>query len=93
MALAFRRGMSELKRMWERTSELQCAVIDASRRMRPRDHAERMLWEELLKTHRSLANNSAEANATQSEDDFIARFYICLKEARESMQLLKALIH
>ena len=72
---------------------LQCAVIDAFRRMPPRDQAEQLLWQELLKTHRSLANNSAESASAQSLDDFIAKFHICLKEGRESMQLLTALIH
>ena len=85
--------MSELKRMSIRTSELQCAVIDASRRLPPRDEAERMLWEELLKTHRSLANNSAESDGTQTRKDFISKFHICLKEGHEALQLLKALIH
>jgi four helix bundle protein len=85
--------MADLKKMSERTLELQCAVIDAFRRLPPRDEAERSLWEELLKTQRSLSDNSAESNGTSSRKDFIQKFYICLKEGRESLQLLRALIH
>jgi four helix bundle protein len=48
---------------------------------------------ELLKTQRSLADNSAESNDTQSRKDFIQKFHICLKEGRESLQLLRALSH
>jgi hypothetical protein len=72
-------GMSELKPMSERTLALQCAVIDAYRRVPPRDAAERGLWEELLKTHRALSDNSAESDGTQSRKDFIQKFHICLK--------------
>jgi four helix bundle protein len=85
--------MPELKPMSERTLALQCAVIDAYRRVPPRDAAERGLWEELLKTQRALSDNSAESNGAQSRQDFIQKFHICLKEARESLQLLQALIH
>ena len=85
--------MPDLQRMSVRTLELQRAVIDASRRMPPQDGAEHGLWDELLKTQRSLANNSAESDGTQSRIDFIQKFHICLKEGRESLQLLRALIH
>jgi four helix bundle protein len=85
--------MTDLKKMSERTLELQCAVIDTFRRVSPGDEAERGLWEELLKTLRSLSDNSAESNGTQSRKDFIPKFHICLKEGRESLQLLRALIH
>ncbi len=61
--------------------------------MPPQDGAEHGLWAELLKTQRSLANNSAESDGTQSRIDFIQKFHICLKEGRESLQLLRALIH
>jgi four helix bundle protein len=81
------------KRMSERTSELQCAVIDEYRRVRPADHAEHELWTDLLKTVRALANNGGESGGTQSRTDFIQKFHICLKEAKECLQLLTALMH
>jgi four helix bundle protein len=85
--------MADLKRMSVRTSELQCAVIDEFRRRGPKDEAERLLWHELLKSQRSLANNTAESDGTQSRADFITKFHIALKEGKESLQLLRALAH
>jgi four helix bundle protein len=85
--------MSHQKRMSVRTSELQCAVIDEYRRATIKDDAERGLWIELLKSVRSLANNSAESGGSQSRQDFIQKFHLCLKEGREILQLLAALIH
>jgi four helix bundle protein len=85
--------MDPKKRMSERTSELQRAVIDQFRRVPAADIAEYELWADLLRTSRSLANNSAEAGGTQSRKDFIQKFHICLKESRECLQQLTALIH
>lgn len=82
-----------MKRMSERTHELQCAVIDEFRRVAVVDDAERILWRELLRAQTGLANNSAESDGTQSRRDFILKFHICLKEGRESLQLLRALMH
>jgi len=85
--------MTDLKRMRDRTYELQCAVIHESRRKDPEDDAERVLWHELLRAQTSLATNSAESDGTQSRQDFIQKFQISLKEARESFQLLRLLKH
>lgn len=85
--------MDRTKRMSLRTSELQRAVIDQFRRVPPADVAEYELWTDLLRTSRSLANNSAESGGTQSRKDFIQKFHICLKESRECLQQLTALIH
>ena len=79
--------------MSARTSELQCAVIDEFRRVAPEDAAESDLWTDLLKTVRSLANNGGESGGTQSRQDFIQKFHICLKECKECLQLLTALMH
>ncbi len=83
------RGMSSLKRMSERTRDLQCAVIDEFRARKPSDDAEAVLWHELLRAQTSLATNSAESDGAH----FILKFQIALKEARESFQLLKLLRH
>jgi len=82
-----------LKRMSVRASELQCAVIDEFRRRAPRDEAERLLWHELLKSQRSLANNTSESDGSQSRADFITKFHLALKEGKESLQLIRALTH
>ena len=87
------RGMSSLKRMSERTRDLQCAVIDEFRARKPADDAEAVLWHELLRAQTSLATNSAESDGAHSGPDFILKFQIALKEARESFQLLKLLKH
>ena len=85
--------MDPQKRMSERTSEFQLAVIDEFRRATPADVVEYELWADLLKTSKSLANNGAESGGTQSRKDFIQKFHICLKESKECLQLLTALIH
>jgi four helix bundle protein len=85
--------MPATKRMSARTSELQCAVIDEFRRARTSDLAEQQLWADLLKTSRSLANNAGESAGSQSRQDFIQKCHICLKEGKECLQLLTALIH
>jgi four helix bundle protein len=83
--------MPTLKRMCDRTFELGCAVISEFRRRPPADEAERVLWKELLKTQKSLATNSAESDGAHTPPDFILKFHISLKEAREAFQLLRPL--
>jgi four helix bundle protein len=83
--------MVPLKRMRQRTYELECNVISEFRRTQPTDDAERVLWHELLRAQTSLATNSAESDGTGSPKDFIQKFQIALKEARESLQLLRLL--
>jgi four helix bundle protein len=81
--------MADLKRMRDRTYDLECAVIREFRRRKPADDAENVLWHELLRAQTSLATNSAESDGAQSRKDFIQKFQISLKEARESLQLLR----
>jgi four helix bundle protein len=85
--------MPHHKPMCDRTFEFGCAVIAEYRRQRPFDEAERELWTELLRTKTSLANNSAESTGAQSRRDFVLKFQISLKEARECFQLLRTLRH
>jgi four helix bundle protein len=91
MAAAQPADMVLLKRMRQRTYELECKVIAEFRRTQPTDDAERVLWHELLRAQTSLATNSAESDGTGSPKDFIQKFQIALKEARESLQLLRLL--
>jgi four helix bundle protein len=63
--------MSDLKRMRDRTYDLECAVIQEFRRRKPADDAESVLWHELLRAQTSLATNSAESDGAQSRKDFI----------------------
>jgi four helix bundle protein len=83
--------MPTQKRMQERTYEFGCAVIAEFKRREPADEAERVLWKELLRAQTSLATNSAEADGAHSRRDFIQKFQIALKEARECLQLLELL--
>ena len=79
--------------MSQRTGELQRAVIDEFRRIPAVDVAEYQLWVDLLKTSKALANNGAEADGASSRRDFIQKFHICLKESKECLQQLSALLH
>ena len=83
--------MQQLKPMHQRTYELECSVIAEFRRAKPADDAERVLWHELLRAQTSLATNSAESGGAGTPKDFIQKFQIALKEARESLQLLRLL--
>ena len=83
--------MANQKRMCDRTVEFGCAVIGEFRRLQAADEAERVLWSELLKTQKSLIANSGESDGAHSRRDFVQKFQICLKEARESAQLLRTL--
>jgi four helix bundle protein len=84
-------GMTNMKRMSDRTLEFSAAVVAEFRRVRPADDAEYVLWTELLKTQKGLAANTAESGGAQSRRDFALKFQIALKEAREAMQLLRLL--
>jgi four helix bundle protein len=47
--------------------------------------------ERAAETQTSVANNSAESTGAQSRRDFVQKFQISLKEARECFQLLRML--
>jgi four helix bundle protein len=83
--------MTDLKPMRDRTFEFGCAVVEEFRRQEPFDEAEGILWSELLKTQKSLAANTAESQGGQTRKDFLSKFQIALKEAREAFQLLRLL--
>ena len=83
--------MSNQKRMCDRTVEFGCAVIGEYRRLDEADEAERVLWSELLKSQKSMIANSGESDGAHSRRDFVLKFQICLKEAREAAQLLRTL--
>ena len=83
--------MSTLKPMRDRTFEFGSAVIAEFRRLKPADEAELILWQELLKTQKALATNTAESDGAHSRKDFALKFQIALKEGRECFQLLRLL--
>ena len=79
------------RRMRDRTFDLHRAIVKEFRRVHPADDAERVLWHELLRTATSIATNSAESDGAQSRREFVMKFQITLKEAREALQLLRLL--
>jgi four helix bundle protein len=83
--------MPPLKPMRDRTFEFSSAVIAEFRRLKPTDEAEQILWQELLKTQKALATNTAESDGAHSRKDFALKFQIALKEGRECFQLLRLL--
>jgi four helix bundle protein len=83
--------MPHLKPMRDRTFAFSSAVIAEFRRLKPADEAEQILWQELLKTQKALATNTAESDGAHSRKDFALKFQIALKESRECFQLLRLL--
>lgn len=77
--------------MRDRAFELQCGLIEEFRAAAPSDEAERVIWHQLLRALTSLSASSAESDGSHSRRDFIHKFQISLKEARESHQLLRLL--
>ncbi len=73
-------AMPHLKPMRDRTFEFSSAVIAEFRRLKPADEAEQILWQELLKTQKALATNTAESDGAHSRKDFALKFQIALKE-------------
>ncbi len=85
--------MAEIKRTSERAFEFSCLLIDEFRRRKPLDDVERHVWRELLKSATSIGANTSESGGAQSNQDFIQKFQIALKEGRESLYWLRLLKH
>ncbi|MEO8681007.1 MAG: four helix bundle protein [Vicinamibacterales bacterium] len=75
----------------DRTYAFALAIVRAFRANPPQDHADRVIWHQLLKSGTSAGANSAESRGAQSGRDWITRRFIALKEMRESLYWLRLL--
>jgi four helix bundle protein len=76
----------------DRTYSFALVLIRAFRAVPPRDQAERVIWQQLLKSGTSAGANSAEGGGAQSRADWITKRYIALKEMRETLFWLRLLL-
>jgi four helix bundle protein len=69
----------------DRTYSFALVMIRAFRAVPPRDQAERVIWQQLLKSGTSAGANSAEGGGSQSRADWLTKRFIALKEMRETL--------
>jgi four helix bundle protein len=75
----------------DRTYSFALVLIRAFRAVPPRDQADRVIWQQLLKSGTSAGANSAEGGGSQSRADWITKRFIALKEMRETLLWLRLL--
>ena len=67
-----------------RSFEFTCGVIGAYPATARIDDPSRLLWRQLIKAASSATFNLEEADAASSDNDFLAKMRIALREAKES---------
>jgi len=80
------RGGRDLRR---RTFEFACRIVLFCRRFFQWREPERTLASQLVRAGTSVGGNAEEAFAGQSRADFLSKASVSLKEARESLYLLR----
>lgn len=76
----------------ERTFQFAVSVVRFCRQLDERPGVARTLSRQLLRSGTSIGANVEEAQAGQSRNDFISKYSIALKEARETTYWLRLLI-
>ncbi|MGZ8433186.1 MAG: four helix bundle protein [Candidatus Binatia bacterium] len=75
----------------ERTFEFAVEIVKFGRLLDEKPGVNRTLGRQLLRSGTSIGANVEEAQAGQSRADFISKYSIALKEARESIYWLRLL--
>ncbi len=75
-----------------RTFEFACRVVRLSQYLYRKPFVGRILANQLLRAGTSVGENVEEAQAAQSKADFVSKFSIALKEARETRYWLRILV-
>jgi four helix bundle protein len=75
----------------ERTFKFALEVVVLCRRLEKLSDVYRILGRQLLRSGTSIGANAEEAHAGQSKADFINKYSIALKEARETIYWLRLL--
>jgi four helix bundle protein len=76
----------------ERTFAFAIEIVKLCRLLEERPGVSRTLANQLLRSGTSIGANVEEGQASQSEADFLAKYSIACKEARETQYWLKLLI-
>lgn len=75
-----------------RSFEFTCGVIGAYPRNGRIDDASRLMWRQLIKAASSATFNLEEADAASSDNDFLAKMRIALREAKESHVEIRVIV-
>src|SRR5215468_3425776 len=75
----------------ERTYQFALAIVQMCEACERRNNTARTLSRQLLRSGTSIGANVEEAQAGQSRADFISKYSIALKEARETLYWLRLL--
>ncbi len=75
----------------ERTFSFALDIVKLCRALEKQDDVYRTLGKQLLRSGTSIGANTEEAQAGQSNADFISKYSIALKEARETIYWLRLL--
>lgn len=76
----------------ERTFSYALEIVRLCKRCQRRDNAARTVARQCLRSGTSVGANVEEAQAGQSRADFLSKYAIALKEARETRYWLRLLI-
>ncbi len=76
----------------ERTKKFAVRIINACTWLEGRSNVSRTLANQLLSSGTSVGANCSEAKSAQSKKDFISKYEIALKEARETKYWLEIII-
>jgi len=75
----------------ERTFEFAVGIVQLCRALETRSRAAAVLTGQLLRSGTSIGANVEEAQAGQSRADFVSKYAVALKEARETSYWLRLL--
>ena len=83
--------MSETPDIVGRTIKFDLAIIGLAGELNARSSSQRVLSSQVLRSGTSIGANVEEAQAAESKADFIHKYNIALKEARETRYWLRLL--
>jgi len=76
----------------ERTKKFAVRIVKACTWLENQSNVSRTLANQLLRSGTSIGANCSEAKSAQSKKDFISKYAIALKEARETKYWLEVMI-
>ncbi len=76
----------------ERTKKFAVRIVKACTWLEEQSNVSRTLGNQLLRSGTSIGANCSEAKSAQSKRDFISKYEIALKEARETLYWLEIII-
>src|SRR6185436_6154479 len=75
----------------QRSFDFTCGVVNAYPKGVRFDDASRVIWYQLLKAASSATFNLEEADAASSDNDFLSKMRIALREAKESRVAIRVI--